>query len=1817
MTRKLLTNFNSKPYYDDFDENKDFLRVLFKPGTALQARELTQLQTILNEQIHRFGNHIFKDGSGILDGSFNVDVNVKYIKLNDQQNGVEISSYLEELEGKLLVSSGNYPVKFRVRKVVKKTSSEPNLIIGVYESGGDEIDPAGNQELSTQYELGSVSRTITTATPVPNTEISGPSSIASVNGGIFYVSGFFHKVDNQTIVLDQYSNTPTYRIGLEVEESVVTTSDDISLFDNAQSSTNFSAPGSDRFKIELMLKKNQLDSSDGNIITNNASCEFYEFVRVRDGQKVDQIKNAQYSYLGEELARRTYDTNGDFVVRSFTLDVDLDPNDDTKLLGTLDTGKAYVKGYEIETISPIKIPIDKGRDTNQVLEENVNTFIGNYVYVDFPASLSGEVLPDISQNQKLDVYDATPTKIGSCRIKQLNYESPKGYRLSFFDLQLDSSLSPLRTSKDIVSFRNASGSNDVFVVSSESRDPSVSPVVTLISQQERNPLIFDISRSSLKSVSELSFFYNKLLDTQAIYDGVSNSTIDITLSSSSGDEFLLSPNSGLSYPQELLKSNFIILNKNTGENYDNFDVSISSSTTATISIPQDLTGKFLNVYFKVQSNTGNSRTKLLMGDTVYTIDATKQQSLDDMKSIGTKVYIEGFSDVVRIVSIVGDDGVTDIKDKYEFDTGQTDTFYDFGSLKLKSGVGIPQDSVFTITFDYFQHIGAGYFSKDSYPNSDSITNASGFPVYFSKNTGKSYSLFDSIDFRPTRHSSDLVYGSRIPYGAASDFLEVSYEYYLPRIDKIILTKDKDFRVIKGVSSNSPKTPPDDPNAMSLYIITVPPYTYTDNDVKIIPIHNRRYTMKDIGILDRRIEELQARSNLRLLQERTKNTQIRNVNGLDIFKNGILIDDFSGHVVGDVSSSDYRCSIDFDTQELRSSFYSDSHDVDFDLTNSSNIVKKGSLLLLNHTEVEHQVQPLASKSINLNPHKMAYWFGEIKMNPSSDMWFNQTLKPRVNINDSGENDAWQNLSTSVSTELAEGFGTQWNDWEELWTGKENFISNEEVNPESLVTSNIARVQNKETQNYVFDVVDRIGSVSSGLPNRMEKDMTNKKVDNSVVPFMRSDEIIFVATNLKPNTVFYPFFDDVSISSSDIESCLKLTLSDPSKVFIDGIYDGEIITSTSGSAKVVKNSNDGSGELFIKMVSGSFSSGDTIVGSGSSTQTDISNIETPTQLKSDSTGQLCGVFNLPSDESKKFRTGQRLFRLIDNSSNDLNNSESLAEVIYSSQGLMDDPENHIVSTRTPLTKRSNICDILSISKDVFSRELNSINRCLDWKDPLSQTFIIDSASNRNGIFLNSVDLYFKTKDETLPVMIEIRPTINGYPSTSTVVPFSEVILNPSQVSVSSGPDPLSQTNTRFNFDSPVYLAPGEYAIIVKTNSSQYEIWSGVVGETVLNSDGSYNILNEKVTKQPLVGNLYSSHNSGTWEQLYNESIMFKLNKCKFDYSSDSLISMNVKSPTSSEDFSLFKFNASILKNFSNNINPSFYYKIGNDSWVEFHENRNIELDEVKQISSTSEIKIKADIPSQTNVDDNISPVIDLERLSFITVDNIIDSVEYDISDINIQSGGTGYTQGDILKISEKIDGVVNNNKFSSFTISVDSSGVITGLSPLITSKNMVNDVHVEITNASGLASTGSNAVLVVDSETSPSGSISDSVYISKRVNLKSPYESKDLRVYLDLYKPTNTEVYVYYKVASTNDSTVFEDRKWYLMSQVTPQYVISEYNNDYREFVFSTDGGVKLIEDGTLDDFNVYSIKIVLSSSDKSKTPKVRNLRAIALQDTAGI
>ena len=220
MTRKLLTEFNTSPYFDDFNENKNFLRVLFKPGVAVQTRELNQLQSILTDQISKFGNHIFKDGSPVLGGSFNVDVNVSYIKIHEFDSlsnstvNLSVSSYIDQLEDRVLVSTnsdGSVGVKFKVRKVAASNSLEPNTLVGVYLSGG--IVAESEMVLTTLPEENKENYQVTVAKPDTTLKISagdnitGASSLASVDDGIFYVSGFFHKVLKQTIILDKYQNS--------------------------------------------------------------------------------------------------------------------------------------------------------------------------------------------------------------------------------------------------------------------------------------------------------------------------------------------------------------------------------------------------------------------------------------------------------------------------------------------------------------------------------------------------------------------------------------------------------------------------------------------------------------------------------------------------------------------------------------------------------------------------------------------------------------------------------------------------------------------------------------------------------------------------------------------------------------------------------------------------------------------------------------------------------------------------------------------------------------------------------------------------------------------------------------------------------------------------------------------------------------------------------------------------------------------------------------------------------------------------------------------------------------------------------------------------------------------------------------------------------------------------------------------------------------------------------------------------------------------------------------------------------------------------
>jgi len=377
------TNLNVAPYFDDFNEDKNFNRVLFKPASPVQARELTQLQTILQNQIERFGQHFFKEGSMVIPGQVAYDPLYYAVEINDTFLGIPVSEYLSKLVGKVIRGDTSGVEATVVNFVTAKESDRGNntLYVKYSKSGSDfatdVFQDGENLITNSDIEFG-ISR-ITSNNPFAVCIPSNATSIgcaAAVQEGVFFIRGFFVKVQSQTVILDQYNAKSNARVGLFIGEQIVTASDDSSLYDNAAGFSNFAAPGADRFQIKTTLIKKGLEEfNDEN---------FIELMRLEDGVLQKFVKRTEYNLIRDELARRTYDESGDYYIKPFDLRVkeSLDnrqgnggvylenrktadggtPNNNL-MLYALSPGKAYVKGYDIEKLNTTFIDVDKPRDT--------------------------------------------------------------------------------------------------------------------------------------------------------------------------------------------------------------------------------------------------------------------------------------------------------------------------------------------------------------------------------------------------------------------------------------------------------------------------------------------------------------------------------------------------------------------------------------------------------------------------------------------------------------------------------------------------------------------------------------------------------------------------------------------------------------------------------------------------------------------------------------------------------------------------------------------------------------------------------------------------------------------------------------------------------------------------------------------------------------------------------------------------------------------------------------------------------------------------------------------------------------------------------------------------------------------------------------------------------------------------------------------------------------------------------------------------------------------------------------------------------------
>ena len=378
------TNLNVSPYYDDFDSSKNFLKVLFKPGFPVQSRELNSLQSILQNQVEDFGSHIFKEGSMVVPGNATFDDQYYSVKLNDTQFGVDLSFYIDKLVGKVITGQSSGTTAKVVRVVFPKESSTiDNITLYVKYINSDEnfaFEPFRDGETLSCVENVTYGNTTinsgTTFASIIATDATAIGSSASIDSGIYFIRGYFVEVSKQTIILDYYTNTPSYRVGLTITESLVSAKDDDSLFDNAKGFTNYASPGADRLKISLTLSKKSLD--------DNKDTNFVELFRVKNGKIQKVTAKTSYNQIRDYLAQRTFEESGSYAVDPFeiTLQESLndrlgnngaffsnektkqgnDPSDDLACL-KIENGKAYVKGYDIDIINEV-IDIEKPRDTD-------------------------------------------------------------------------------------------------------------------------------------------------------------------------------------------------------------------------------------------------------------------------------------------------------------------------------------------------------------------------------------------------------------------------------------------------------------------------------------------------------------------------------------------------------------------------------------------------------------------------------------------------------------------------------------------------------------------------------------------------------------------------------------------------------------------------------------------------------------------------------------------------------------------------------------------------------------------------------------------------------------------------------------------------------------------------------------------------------------------------------------------------------------------------------------------------------------------------------------------------------------------------------------------------------------------------------------------------------------------------------------------------------------------------------------------------------------------------------------------------------------
>lgn len=590
-----------------------------------------------------------------------------------------------------------------------------------------------------------------------------------------------------------------------------------------------------------------------------------------------------------------------------------------------------------------------------------------------------------------------------------------------------------------------------------------------------------------------------------------------------------------------------------------------------------------------------------------------------------------------------------------------------------------------------------------------------------------------------------------------------------------------------------------------------------------------------------------------------------------------------------------------------------------------------------------------------------------------------------------------------------------------------------------------------------------------------------------------------------------------------------------------------------------------------------------------------------------GFIAGTLHLPDPNANtqySFRTGDRIFRILDNPQNQLFTDGG--DKAYTSRADYRYTANGLRVEETQVINRITTTNNITVTTTVF--------------DPIAQSFFIDGNQYEEGIFVPSIDLYFRSRGENLPIQLQIRPMDGGFPDSEYVLPYAETTLQPNQVNVSDLPNvDNTLTSTTFTFPSPVYLAPDqEYAFVILTNDYGYDLWVSEVGQEQIGT-GRW------VSKQPYLGSMFKSQSGRTFTALQNEDVMFKINKCLFDTSgivtfneyknANSRLPYQANSETynSNNVFDFFHFQSDY--GIVSGTSVDFLYRATSNatntldtSYSRFTPEKNTIIEDRKILfgpEHQTSFNIQMQL-STTNPD--VSPVVFYNRQNLVTIRNLINNMGISNDIVSIANTGSGYTaQNTYLTFSTSSTGLQANGYITANA----TTGAIESVIIDNEAAGYFGDIDVTITSTDG-----SGGEIIVSSETDSSGGPAAARYIGKTVTLADGFDAGDLRVYLTSIKPQTANVQVYMKIRNALDSETIEQKNWIQLSQKGNEYTYST-NADPIEYEFRpslTSNSVTYTSNtATYKTFNEFKLKVVLASSGTSLTnvPILFDVSAIAL------